>query len=139
MTQTALADLVSKIYGKPVTQSAIQSLEKRDSNKSQYKEALAAALDVSEKWLETGREPKARLIDGSNMIVERLSPDEVAFEDAITEATRRCYRTNTRRQSTPAIHTEVLERLHMLATNDLLTEDDWILLDSLAKRLAQRS
>lgn len=57
LTQTQLAEAIGK------TQSVIQSLESRDSKKSQHVEALARALRVSTEWLLTGRGPKHAPLD----------------------------------------------------------------------------
>lgn len=54
LTQEQLARLVG------VYQSTIQSLESRDSKKSDYTDAIARALDISVEWLRTGQSDAAR-------------------------------------------------------------------------------
>ncbi|MEN9393696.1 MAG: hypothetical protein RLZZ104_2039 [Pseudomonadota bacterium] len=59
LTQEQLAHRVKRLGGS-ISQTGIDKIEKRDSQRPRYLKELAIALDVSEDWLTSGKEPKER-------------------------------------------------------------------------------
>lgn len=74
MTQQALADKVTRL-GYKITQSGIDRIEKRDSQRPRCLPEVAKALDVTEKWLREGkgpRHPPEEPLPGQDQVMVKL-------------------------------------------------------------------
>jgi transcriptional regulator with XRE-family HTH domain len=79
LSQDELARRVTKL-GYPITQTGIDKIEKRDTERPKSLKELALALAVNEEWLLTGKEPKHpttdRRVEQLMHELRQLDPDE---------------------------------------------------------------
>lgn len=79
LSQQQLADRVTRL-GYKITQTGIDKIEKRDTQRPKCLKELAIALNVSQEWLLTGQEPRHvapdQLFDDIRKDARKLSKDE---------------------------------------------------------------
>jgi SOS-response transcriptional repressor LexA len=72
VSQQELADRVSRLGGK-ITQTGIDKMEKRGTERPRYARELAIALNVMQDWILTGKGPKARVSSANELNISQMS------------------------------------------------------------------
>jgi len=79
LSQQQLADRVTRL-GYKITQTGINKIEKRDTDRPKCLKELAIALNVTQEWLLTGQEPRHATPDADfeelRKDARKLSPSE---------------------------------------------------------------